>query len=388
MRTLPFEYAVRNLGRSPLRLFISVTGSVLVVVLAVSAFAFVRGMDQSLVGSGSPNNVILLGAGSEESIERSEVSTSVASQAQASIPGLRTEAGQAYVSPEVHAALGVAVQQDTEPIGQAVFRGMTPAAFSVHPQVRLTEGRAPHTGADELLVGQMTSARLGLPDTRLAVGQKLWIDDRPFTIVGRFAAPNTVMDAELWVPLTSIQTLTRREGLSCVVLTLDRAEFADVDLFVKSRVDLELAAIMETEYYDQLSAFYQPVKMMVWITALLIGAGGLLGGLNTMYAAFASRIREVGALQSLGYSRRAIVISFLQESLLATATGAVIGSLICLIVLDGISIRFSMGAFGLLVDAPTIGFGLAAGLVLGLVGVVPPALRCLRLPIAEALKAN
>ena len=35
MRTLPFEYAVRNLGRSPLRLFISVTGSVLVVVLAV-----------------------------------------------------------------------------------------------------------------------------------------------------------------------------------------------------------------------------------------------------------------------------------------------------------------------------------------------------------------
>lgn len=99
MRTLPFEYAVRNLGRSPLRLFISVTGSVLVVVLAVSAFAFVRGMDQSLVGSGSPNNVILLGAGSEESIERSEVSTSVASQAQASIPGLRTEAGQAYVSP-------------------------------------------------------------------------------------------------------------------------------------------------------------------------------------------------------------------------------------------------------------------------------------------------
>jgi putative ABC transport system permease protein len=388
MRTLPFEYAVRNLGRSPLRLFISVTGSVLVVVLAVSAFAFVRGMDQSLVGSGSPNNVILLGAGSEESIERSEVSTSVASQSQASIPGLRTEAGQAYVSPEVHAALGVALQQDAEPIGQAVFRGMTPAAFSVHPQVRLTEGRAPQTGADELLVGQLTSARLGLPDTRLAIGQKLWIDDRPFTIVGRFAAPNTVMDAELWVPLTSIQTLTRREGLSCVVLTLDRAEFADVDLFVKSRVDLELAAIMETEYYDQLSAFYQPVKMMVWITALLIGAGGLLGGLNTMYAAFASRIREVGALQSLGYSRRAIVISFLQESLLATATGAVIGSLICLIVLDGISIRFSMGAFGLLVDAPTVGFGLAAGLVLGLVGVVPPALRCLRLPIAEALKAN
>ena len=388
MRRLPFDYAARNLGRSPLRLCISVVGSVLVVVLAISAYAFVRGMDRSLVGSGSPDNVILLGAGSEESIERSEISTSVASQALASVPGLKSQAGQAYVSPEVHAALGVATDANAEPIGQAVFRGVTPAAFSVHPQVRMIEGRTPQAGADELLVGQLASARLGLPEQRLAVGQQLWIDDRAFTIVGRFAAPNTVMNAEVWVPLTSIQTLTRREGISCVVLTLDSAEFADVDLFVKSRVDLELAAILETEYYDQLSAFYQPVKMMVWITALLIGAGGLLGGLNTMYAAFASRIREVGTLQSLGYARRAIVISFLQESLLAAASGAVIGSLISLILLDGISIRFSMGAFGLLVDAPTIGFGIAIGLLLGVIGAIPPALRCLRLPIAEALKAN
>lgn len=388
MRRLPFDYAVRNLGRSPLRLFISVVGSVLVVVLAISAYAFVRGMDRSLVGSGSPDNVILLGAGSEESIERSEISTAVASQAQATIPGLKSQAGQAYVSSEVHAALGVSIEADAEPIGQAVFRGVTPAAYSVHPQVRLIEGRTPQTGADELIVGQLTSARLSLPDDRLAVGQQLWIDERAFTIVGRFAAPNTVMNAEVWLPLTSIQTLTRRESVSCVVVTLGDAEFADVDLFVKSRVDLELAAIMETEYYNQLSAFYQPVKMMVWITALLIGAGGLLGGLNTMYAAFASRIREVGTLQSLGYSRRAIVISFLQESLLAAASGAVIGSLISIVLLDGISIRFSMGAFGLLIDAPTIGFGIAIGLLLGVVGSIPPALRCLRLPIAEALKAS
>lgn len=388
MRLLPFEYAARNLGRSPLRLLISVTGSVLVVVLAIASFAFVRGMDRSLIGSGSPNNVILLGAGSEESIERSEISTSVASQAQASIAGLKSSADRAYISPEVHAALGVAVEKGAEPIGQAVLRGVTPSAYSVHPQVRLVQGRTPRSGADELLAGQLTSSRLGLPDDRLDVGQTLWIDDRAFEIVGRFAAPNTVMDAELWVPLTSIQTLTRRESVSCVVLTMDDAEFADVDLFVKSRIDLELAAIMETRYYDQLSAFYQPVKMMVWITAMLVGAGALLGGLNTMYAAFASRIREVGTLQSLGYSRRAIVINFTQESLLAASAGAVIGSLICLLLLDGISIRFSMGAFGLLIDAPTLGFGIAAGLLLGLLGSIPPALRCLRLPIAEALKSN
>jgi ABC-type antimicrobial peptide transport system permease subunit len=207
-------------------------------------------------------------------------------------------------------------------------------------------------------------------------------------IVGRFAAPNSVMNAEVWGPLTSIQTLTRRESLSCVVLTLGEGEFADVDVFVKNRVDLELSAIRETAYYDQLSAFYQPVKMMVWLTAILIGAGGLLGGLNTMYAAFASRIREVGTLQSLGFPRRAVVISFVQESLLTAATGTVLGAALCLALLDGVSIRFSMGAFGLLLDGPTIGFGIAAGLALGLIGSLPPTIRCLRMPIAEALKAT
>jgi len=388
MRLLPFEYAARNLGRSPTRLAMSLLGSVLVVVLAIAAFAFVRGMDRSLTGSGSPDNVILLGAGSEESIERSEISPSVAGQAKASVFGLRDDAGQAYVSPEVHAALGVAFDAEQEPTAQAVFRGVTPAAFLVHPQVRLVEGRSPNTGADEVIVGQLAATRLGVPDDRLAVGRTLFVDGRAFEIVGRFAAPNTVMNAEVWAPLTSLQTLTRRETVSCVVLTLGEGEFSDVDVFVKSRVDLELAAIPESEYYDQLSAFYQPVKMMVWITAILIGAGGVLGGLNTMYAAFASRIREVGTLQSLGFPRRAIVVSFMQESLLAAAAGAVLGSLVCLLLLDGIAIRFSMGAFGLLIDGPTIGFGIAAGLLLGVVGSIPPTLRCLRLPVAESLKAT
>jgi len=388
MRLLPFEYAARNLGRSPLRLAISVLGSVLVVVLATAAFAFVRGMDRSLAGSGSPDNVILLGAGSEESIERSEISAGVASQAQASVHGIRAEAGQAFLSPEVHVALGVAVAPAAAPIGQAVFRGVTPAAFSVHPQVRLIAGRSPGRGADEIIVGALTSTRLGVADERLAVGRELWVDGRAFTIVGRFAAPNTVMNAEIWAPLTSIQTLTRRESLSCVVLTLGAGEFADVDLFVKNRVDLELSAMPETAYYEQLSAFYQPVKMMVWVTAILVGAGGLLGGLNTMYAAFASRIREVGTLQSLGFPRRAVVLSFMQESLLAAAAGALIGAALCLLLLDGVSIRFSMGAFGLLLDGPTLGFGIAAGLMLGLLGSLPPTIRCLRMPIAESLKAT
>jgi putative ABC transport system permease protein len=92
--------------------------------------------------------------------------------------------------------------------------------------------------------------------------------------------------------------------------------------------------------------------------------GGMFGGLNTMYAAFSARFREIGMLQSLGYSRRAIVLSFMQESLLISAIGALIGSALSLIVLDGIAIRINLGAFGLVLDTATIAMGLAAGLFL------------------------
>jgi ABC-type antimicrobial peptide transport system permease subunit len=126
---------------------------------------------------------------------------------------------------------------------------------------------------------------------------------------------------------------------------------------------------------------------MVWTTAILIATGGLLGGLNTMYAAFASRVREIGALQSIGYARGAIVLSLVQESLLATAAGALVASVIGLLVFDGIHVRFSMGVFGLTIDSTVLALGLAAGLALGVAGALPPAWRALRLPIAEALKA-
>jgi len=97
-------------------------------------------------------------------------------------------------------------------------------------------------------------------------------------------------------------------------------------------------------------------------------------------------VREVGALQAIGFPRHAIVLSLVQESLLTAAGGALIGSGVALLVLDGITVRFSMGVFGLVVDSTVLSIGLAAGLMLGVIGALPPAWRCLRLPITEALK--
>lgn len=391
--SLPLDYAIRNLGRSPTRALLSVLGSALVVLLVLTAAGFVRGMNRSLTAAGSPANVLFFGAGSEESVERSEIAPAVPALVAAGVPGIRSRLGVPYVSPEVHMQATVRTQAEADNHPQLLVRGVTPAAWLVHAHARIAVGRAPEAGRDEIALGRLAHQRLAVPASSLQPGDVLFFYDRPWTITGLLEAPGSMLESEIWAPLTDMQVAAKRESLSCVIVTLDADPsgddpFDDADTFARSRLDLELIAMRETDYHHQVAAFFSPIRAMVWATALLIASGGLLGGLNTMYAAFASRVREIGALQAMGFRRRTVVKSLVQESLLAAMLGTLIALLAAWLLLDGLTVPFSLGAFGLAIDPPVILLGIGTGVVVGLLGALPPALRCLRLPITEALKAD
>lgn len=388
MAYLPFDYAVRNLGRSRGRLAAILGGSTLVVLMLLTATAFVQGMRRTLTVDDTDRNVILLGTGSESSLERSQISAGVTSQILAGVSGIRERLGVPYVSPEINLALVARRAPERAEELRAVLRGITPAAFLVHPRVQIVEGAMPRAGHNELLVGTLAARKLDIPDADLAVGRSLWFEGQEWPIVGRFIAPGTVLEAEIWTGLGDLQVASRRENtLSCVVVTLDTAEFADVEAWATMRLDLELAAIPEAEYYASLRRFYRPIQLMVWATAVLVALAGILGGINTLYAAFAARTRELGMLQALGFPRRAILATLVQESLVASSAGGVIGCLLGRLLVHGHTLRFSMGVFALRVDATAVVVGLAGGLLVGLLGSLPPALNCLRLPIPTALKS-
>jgi len=387
MRLLPFDYAVRNLGRARTRLVLTVFASALVVLLVLTAAAFVRGMSKSLGNRTGQDNVILLASGSEESLERSQIPGGAAGIVAADLPGIKTRLGRPFASPEIHAAIVVKDRENSPEEWHAVVRGVGPEAFLVHTRVQVVEGRNPRRGKDEIMVGGLAARMMGVPDSRLGIGNSLWFDNRSWTVVGRFAARGTVLDCEIWAPLTDLQIATKRETVSCVVIALEGADSSDVDAFARQRFDLGLTAISEEDYYSSIMRFYRPVHVMVCATALLIALTALFGGLNTLYAAFASRMRELGMLQSLGFSRSAILLSLIQESVIMAAGGTLLGSLLSLVLLDGRAVKFSMGVFQLVVDHRVLIFGLAAGVTIGVLGALPPAWRCLRVPINEALKA-
>jgi putative ABC transport system permease protein len=381
---LPLTYALRNLFRDKPRLLQTVGGSALVVLLVIAATALNGGMSQVLSASGSEKNVILLGAGSEESIQRSEVSALLGGISEAGVRGVSKTLGRPAASVEIH-YMTYLLDKDGRK-GQGLFRGVTPRALLVHPEVRLLEGAFPRSG--EVMVGRLAWRKLGVPESSLKPGEKVTIDGSAMTVSGTFAAPGTVMESEVWAALGDLHMLAQRETVSCVVLRMDDpADFSEAELFAQQRLDLELAALRESDYYAALSSFFKPLRVMTWITAGLIAAGAVFGGFNTLYAAFASRIRELATLQAIGYGRGAIFLSLVQESLIACLAGTLLASVAALFLLDGRTIPFSIGAFTVTVSPQVALAGLATGILLGILGAIPPAIRCLRPPLPKALRS-
>jgi ABC-type lipoprotein release transport system permease subunit len=349
----------------------------------LAAGAFNEGMRDLLSTSGDESNLILLGAGSEESLERSQIPLATETIA-ASIRGIQQRGGLPAVSGEI-VYMGM-ISAASEEGSQGLTRGVTPAALEVHRKVRIIEGNWP--GSGEVLVGRLAHHHLGVDAVALAVGETIDFEGESFRVAGIFDAMGTVMESEIWFDRSDLMAVIQRETLSSVVVRMANPEGrAFVDLFAKQRLDLELAVISEREYYDKLSRFYGPIRGITWLTAILVAIGAVMGGLNIMYASYANRVRELGTLQTLGYRRHAILWSLIQEALFIQFLGLALCLSFGLLILDGWLITFSMGTFLLDLSPPVLLLTTLTGILLGTFGSLPPAIRCLSLTIPKALKA-
>lgn len=385
LRLLPWDYGIRNLLRRPGRSALTLGAMTLVVLLVLLVVGFLRGLELSLDVSGDPRVVLVHALGTSENMETSSVPGRTPALLTASLAGIQRRYGTAYVSPEVYLGTRVSVgESDLPTLG--LLRGVTPAALLVRRQVQIVEGRWP--GPGELLAGRLAATKLSREERALAVGQSVTVEGRSWRISGRFAAAGSALEAELWGSLDDLQPALKRQDLTLVAVVLaPGASFGDVDEFCKERLDLELEATRETDYYAALHKHYRPVRFLAWLVVCMVAGAGVFAGLNTMYGAVVGRVRELATLQTLGFVRRAIALSLMQEAIILAATGSLIAAVVALMFLNGFAVRFTMGAFVLRIDSMALLISCGVGLVLGLIGALPPAIRAMRLPVAEGLKA-
>jgi ABC-type antimicrobial peptide transport system permease subunit len=321
-----------------------------------------------------------------ENLEYSSIDMGSSDVVASSIEGIQERNGQKYVSPELYLGTEVTIPNEDQP-RMGLVRGVKPSVLLVRRQVEIEQGQWPKAG--EAIVGRLAATKLGAKAEELAIGKTIKFEGREWRISGTFTAGGAAFESEIWCRLDELQQAMKRQDLSLVAITLaPGADFSNVELFCMERLDLELQAIQETDYYATLQKDYRPVRMLAWLVVLLVAGAGIFAGLNTMYGSVVGRIRELATLQTIGFARLAMLISLVQEGLILAAAASLCAAFIALIFVNKASVRFTMGAFALQVDDVAVLIGCGVGLSLGLFGAIPPAIRALRMQIVDGLKAT
>ena len=388
---IPISYNVRSLMVRKTTTIATAGGIALVVFVLAAALMLSAGVKKTLVAGGRDDNAIVLRKGSGN-----ELSSSIESQIVSLVlaaPGVKKdEAGAPLGTGEV--VLVIAQEKlgaDPGQVSNILVRGVTENVLKVRPEVHLIAGRPPKPGTDECLVGKGIAGNF----RGMALGEKFELKkNRPVEVVGIFEAGGSSFESEVWTNIETARTSFGREGLvSSITVRLDSA--AKLDGFkanVSTDKQLQLEAKRETTYYEEQSqgtALF--VAGMGWVVSVFCAFGAMLGAMNTMFAAVAQRKREVGTLRALGFSKFAILSSFVAESTVLAVVGGLVGLGASLLLSFA---RISMMNFSTWQEvsfsfAPTpkllIG-SLLAGALMGILGGFLPALKAARTSPIEAMR--
>jgi putative ABC transport system permease protein len=385
--------AVRTIPQRRGSSLATVAGIAGVVAVMVAVLSIGEGFRKTLREAGSPENAIVLRAGSDSEMMSVMLGDAIEIIAQA--PGIaRGELGGGAQGPLASGELFVIVDLPKKSTGTAAnvpLRGVSPAAFATRPELRVTSGRAFEWGRNEILVGEGAMRQFrGLEvGSRLQWGRNEWI------VVGTFAAGGAIWESEIWTDARVLQPAYQRgNSFQTVVARLESpAAFDRFKDALTTDPRLDVNVLRETDYFANQGRTLRAIIERLGVgLALLMGAGAVFGALNTMYTAVAARTREVATLRALGFGAGAVVVSVLAESLLLAAAGGVVGAFGAWAFFDGYRTStlnwdsFSQVVFAFDVTPELIVRGTLFALALGLAGGLLPALRAARLPVTTALR--
>jgi putative ABC transport system permease protein len=383
---IPIAYNLRNLVVRKTTTIMTAVGIGLTVAVLVADLALVEGLRTAFKAAGHPLQILVMRKGST-----AELNSTVSREALQLVkvkPGLAVNnAGEPLASPEVLSVVNL--PNVDSPAGMNVtVRGVSQIGIEMR-EMKIQQGRWFQSGQREVVVGKSVAKRYPNAQTgkRVRFGRGEW------EVVGVFDAGDSAINSEIWGDLNQIATdFNRPESVNSVLIRA--TDSAAVQALVNSMNDdrqLGVNVMREQEYYDGQTSSGAPLEFFGMLVAAIMAIGSSFAAMNTMYAAVARRAKEIGTLRVLGFSRGAILLSFLIESLLLAFIGGALGCLLALPlnnVTTGIGsfATFSEIAFNFRVSPSAMITGIIFAMVVGAIGGFFPALNAARKEILIALR--
>jgi putative ABC transport system permease protein len=385
---VPLIYNLRSVRARWVSAIVAVVGIAGTVGVFIAMLALAKGFEKTLVSSGSPQNAIIMRAGSTSEMTGSVTLDQVKIIQDA--PQVAREGNQPLVTAEVVVIADFPLKS-TGTDANVQVRGVPETVLKVRNNIHVVEGHFITPGLSELVVGR------NVPSTYsgLELGNTVRFGGGTWKVVGIFDAGGSAFDSEVWADSRVLADVYKRPNYIFQSVT---ARLASPEAFQSFKDTLTADPRMtvqvdrEIDYYAKQSQNLATlIRVLGTLVAIVMGIGAVFGALNSMYSAVAERSREIATIRAIGFGSASVVLSFIFEALLIAFIGGVIGCLAALR-LNGVTTgamnfqTFSHMAFAFSVTPALLGVGMIFALVMGLIGGVPPAIRAANRPVVAALR--
>jgi len=425
---IPIGYNLRNLIVRYRTTLLTSVAFILVTGVLTGLMGFINGLKRLAQATGNPANVIVLSQGSTEEAVSNLAFESMGDIAQQE--GVERRNDEPLCSRESYLVLSLPIAEPVpgsptrrllqvrglfDPVASAQVHdfdllpggewfsaaGVRPDADPNKPplvEVVLGQGIARQLAGDRSAASRAEARN---PE-QLEVGDTIPLDTRELVVTGIMKTEGTTFDSEVWSKQSVIGPLLGKSNYTTLVLRATDAQQAQKleDFFMGKDKDFkyektQVNAFTETNYYKSQSQTSVQLLIGTILVATVMGFGGVMGVMNTMFAAISQRVKDIGMLRLLGFSRWRILVSFLTESLLIALLGGLIGCVLGYMC-NGLQATSIIGGgagpggkavvFRVVVDWGVLGIGLTLSMLMGFVGGLIPALSAMRFKPLEALR--
>ena len=388
---IPLSYSYRNLWVRKLTTLLTVLGIALVVFVFAAVLMLDNGLKQTLVSTGSDDNLVVLRKAASSDV------LSILDRESARLIQQFPEIARTSENKPISSTDAVVIinlnRVGSDGMGNVIVRGVSPeTAMALRQQVKIVQGRMFESGKTEIIVGSSIAKRF----QGTSLGQKIKFGSREWEIVGIFEAEKSGFESEVWGDVEQMMAAFNRQAYSTITVRV--ANQNQISAF-KTRFESEprlkgFEFKKEKEYFAaQAQGLGTFLKALGLVITVIFSFGAMIGAMITMYAAVSNRTVEIGTLRSIGFGRVSVLTAFLAEALFIALVGAAIGlflaSFLQTVTISTLNFAtFSELAFGFELSPGIVVWCFVFAVVMGVVGGFLPAVRAARLKIVSALRAE